>query len=228
MASVGMEINQAETAFVWPKPEGYGLRWFTPAVEVDLCGHATLASAHVLYEQGRLDPRHSVGFHTRSGILTCSLSDGEVVMDFPAERPAESHDLGIAQALGVRTLWEGANRMDLFCVLESQDAVLALNPDFAAVKKLGHRALIVTAKSTDADTDYVCRCFAPQAGIDEDPVTGSAHCALAPYWQGQLGKNELVGLQASKRTGRVKATVSETRVILRGKARTVVSGTLTA
>jgi PhzF family phenazine biosynthesis protein len=227
MQQVAAEMNLSETAFLLPRADGYDLRWFTPTVEVDLCGHATLASAHVLWETGTLPPEQTASFHTRSGVLTCVQKEGRIEMDFPATRPTESPTLdGLAAALGVKPRWVGRTRFDCFAELESEAAVRALKPDFARIGALGGRGFIVTAKATTAGYDFVSRFFAPAAGVNEDPVTGSAHCCLAPYWAEQLGKDELIGYQASPRGGVVGVRVVGDRVRLSGNAVTVFRGEL--
>ena len=230
MQAAAAEMNQAETAFVRPRPDGdWDLRWFTPTVEVDLCGHATLASAHALWETGRAAPDRPVRFHTRSGILTCVRAAGRIEMDFPAEpavpvqSPAEE-----AFTLGATPVFVGRNRMDMLVVLGTAAEVRELAPDLAEVAKIKARGVIVTAKSDRADADFVSRFFAPQSGVAEDPVTGSAHCCLGPYWRAELGKDDLVGYQASNRGGFVAVRCVGNRVILGGNAVTVVTGELRA
>ena len=221
MARIAMEMNQAETAFVAPIDEGdYVLRWFTPTVEVDLCGHATLAAAHALWERG---DQGTLRFRTRSGVLTAERTADGIALDFPAEPPVAAslpHELAF---LG-RTLWTGRNRMDWFVEIADEDELRALRPDVAAIASLGMRGLIVTAAGRNVD--FVSRCFFPQSGVDEDPVTGSAHCALAPFWSERLGKHSLVGYQASRRGGMVRATHRGTRVRLEGRAVTILRGEL--
>lgn len=221
MQRVAMEMNQAETAFVRPlSGEGqYALRWFTPTVEVDLCGHATLATAHVLFSSGV--SHEELRFRTKSGVLTARRKDEEIELDFPAEAPTAA-DLPVD--LGLEAVWTGRNRMDWFVQVASSDQVRQLRPDFARIATLGMRGLIVTA--ADGDYDFVSRCFFPQSGVDEDPVTGSAHCALAPFWAARLGRPELVGYQASRRGGVVQVEALGERVKLRGRAVTTVSGEL--
>jgi PhzF family phenazine biosynthesis protein len=230
MQAVAAEMNQAETAFLRPRADGdWDLRWFTPAVEVDLCGHATLASAHVLWESGRSSRGRPVRFHTRSGVLTCTAARGRIEMDFPAEpavaieSPAEE-----AFAFGASPVFVGRNRMDMLVVLDSAEAARKLDPDMSRVAKIKARGVIVTARSDKPDADFVSRFFAPQSGIAEDPVTGSAHCCLGPYWRDVLGKNELVGHQVSKRGGYVTVRCAGNRVVLGGTAVTVVAGELRA
>jgi PhzF family phenazine biosynthesis protein len=228
MQSIAAEMNQAETAFIFRRADGeWDLRWFTPTVEVELCGHATLASAHVLWTTNRVTPDAPIRFHTQSGVLTCTQADGRIEMDFPAEpakeiqSPAEE-----AFALGATPIFVGRNRMDLLVVLASADEVRNLAPDISLVAKIKGRGVIVTARSDVPEEDFVSRFFAPQSGVAEDPVTGSAHCCLGPYWAGVLGKNELVGHQVSKRGGRVAVRCVGNRVMLGGMAVTVVEGQL--
>jgi len=226
MQAVAAEMNQAETAFLRPRSDGdWDLRWFTPTVEVDLCGHATLASAHVLWESGRMPAGQPVRFHTRSGVLTCTAAGGQIEMDFPAEpatpiqAPAQE-----AFALGAAPTFVGRNRMDMLVVLDSAETLRQLAPDMGLVVKIKARGVIVTARSDRPGADFVSRFFAPQSGVAEDPVTGSAHCCLGPYWRDVLGKDELIGYQASKRGGTVAVRCVGNRVILGGTAVTVVEG----
>jgi PhzF family phenazine biosynthesis protein len=230
MQAAAAEMNQAETAFVRPRPDGdWDLRWFTPTVEVDLCGHATLASAHALWETGRAGRDKPVRFHTKSGVLTCVLAAGRIEMDFPAEPPrAVQAPAEEAFALGAAPVFVGRNRMDMLVVLGSAEEVRRLKPDLGQVAKIKARGVIVTARSDRPDADFVSRFFAPQSGVAEDPVTGSAHCCLGPYWQGELGKAELVGYQASPRGGFVAVRCVGDRVMLGGRAVTVVARELKA
>lgn len=232
MQSLAREMNLSETAFVSPRGEAWGLRWFTPAVEVDLCGHATLASAHALWEEGLLAADRAALFDTRSGRLTCRRDgDGEIAMDFPAkpvsaaEPPAE-----LLTALGVEAArFVGRNAFDYFVELDADDAVRSLDPDHSRLRRLPVRGVIVTAPARQgADYDFVSRFFAPGAGVDEDPVTGSAHCALAPHWSARLGRASLVGFQASPRGGYVRTRIEADRVRLCGEAVTVLRGELSA
>jgi PhzF family phenazine biosynthesis protein len=230
MQAVAAEMNLAETAFLVPRADGsWDLRWFTPVAEVDLCGHATLASAHVLWEQEI--PARSLQFHTRSGVLTCTLGGPGIEMDFPAE-PAVAAEApaGLLEALGVAApRFVGRNRMDWLVEAADEAAVLALAPDFGRLRALDARGVVVTARAdAGASCDFVSRCFFPPVGIDEDPVTGSAHCALAPYWAERLGRDALVGRQASARGGVVHVRTSGARVVLGGTAVTVLRGELLA
>jgi len=227
MQQVAREMNLSETAFLLRLRDGWGLRWFTPTTEVDLCGHATLASAHALWEMRHLSGDEVARFHTKSGLLTARRAGETIEMDFPAE-PAESCSFptDLARALGISMSWVGMNRFDYLVEIESEKALRALNPDLAALAELEERGVIVTARSSDVRFDFVSRFFAPRLGVDEDPVTGSAHCALGPYWGEKLGKEELTGYQASQRGGVVRVGLAGERVRLGGKAVTVLRGQL--
>jgi PhzF family phenazine biosynthesis protein len=237
MAAVAREMNLSETAFVSPRdPAGrpaageFDLRWFTPAVEVALCGHATLASAHVLWETGRVPADRVIRFHTRSGVLTARRDggrDGWIELDLPAKPPAAADaPSALVDALGVTPVWVGQNRMDYLLEVESEEAVRQVAPDFRLLKSLPVRGVIVTARSQSPEFDFVSRFFAPGAGIDEDPVTGSAHCCLGPYWQGRLGKADFLARQLSARGGVVRVGCRGERVLLGGQAVTVLTGEL--
>jgi predicted PhzF superfamily epimerase YddE/YHI9 len=229
MQQVAAEMNLSETAFVRPLAEGWELRWFTPAVEVDLCGHATLASAHVLWEQGRVPPGEPIRFHTRSGVLTARPAADGIELDFPAT-PAEpaAAPPGLAAAVGAAPRFVGRNRFDYLLELDSEAAVRGLRPDLRALAAVPVRGIIVTARSAVPAFDFVSRFFAPASGVPEDPVTGSAHCCLGPFWAGRLGKDELRAYQASARGGVVGVRVAGQRVYLRGRAVTVLRGELLA
>ncbi len=229
MQRVAAEMNLSETAFLAPSGDGYRLRWFTPTVEVDLCGHATLASAHILWEAGQLRPDDTARFHTRSGLLTATRSDGEIVLDFPAS-PVEDADApaGLAEALGIAPQRVARGRFDYLVEVASEAEVRGLRPDFRALGAVEvERGIMVSAPGSDG-VDFVSRFFAPAAGVDEDPVTGSAHCVLAPYWSHRLGRDELVGYQASARGGTVRVAVRGDRVLLGGRAVTIFRGDLLA
>jgi PhzF family phenazine biosynthesis protein len=229
MQLVAREMNLAATAFLVPRGDDFDVRWFTPTVEVDLCGHATLASAHVLWEDGKLPPGATVRFHSRSGLLTAERSDGLVWLDFPATPPAETAAPDkLGEALGVPLGFVGRTLFDYFVELDSEATVRGLAPDLTLVGQLPVRGVIVTARSATADHDFVSRFFAPAAGIPEDPATGSAHCALAPYWADRLGRTDLRGYQASPRGGRVRVRAAGDRVRLGGHAITVMRGELLA
>ena len=227
MQNVAREMNLSETAFLHKQADGFNLRWFTPTVEVALCGHATLASAHVLWEEGHLDGNQPARFHTKSGLLMAERKADWIELDFPAtpEEPAPAPD-GLSAALGAAFRYVGKTRFDYLVELESEAAVRSLQPDHSTLRKIPVRGVIVTSRSDSEEYDFVSRFFAPGSGIDEDPVTGSAHCCLGPYWQKRLGKNEFVAFQASARGGVVRVRVNGDRVILGGKAITVLRGEL--
>jgi len=228
MRAVAAEMNVAETAFLVPRTDAaYDLRWFTPTVEVDLCGHATLASAHILWEQRRLPLAETARFHTRSGLLSAWRDGDTIRMDFPAEPAVTSEPPPeLRRALGVDFQFAGRNRMDWLVEVADEATLGAVRPVLDALTAVGGRGVIVTARSSSPERDFVSRFFAPAAGVDEDPVTGSAHCALAPYWSAKLGKTALTGFQASTRGGTVACAVQGGRVVLGGHAVTVLRGTL--
>jgi PhzF family phenazine biosynthesis protein len=228
MQLVAREMNLSETAFLIKRGEGYNLRWFTPVVEVDLCGHATLASAHVLWEQGHLKPDVPARFHTRSGVLTATKKGAWTEMNFPATPVKLDSGLrnDIEAALGTKVRNVGRTCYDYFAELESEEAIRSAHPDFSKLARLGSRGLIVTSAASDSGHDFVSRFFAPAAGIDEDPVTGSAHCCLGPYWKERLGRDNLTGYQASARGGIVRTRCEGDRVFLSGQAVTVLRGEL--
>jgi predicted PhzF superfamily epimerase YddE/YHI9 len=227
MQLVAREMNLAETAFLVRRLDGFNLRWFTPVYEVDLCGHATLASAHVLWEQEHLPTDQIARFHTRSGLLTAERRDRFIWLDFPSTpaAPAEPPP-DLSQGLGTGGRFVGRTPFDYLVELDSESAVRDLTPDLAILARVPVRGIIVTAKATSPDCDFVSRFFGPAAGVPEDPVTGSAHCALAPYWSSRLGRNELVGYQASARGGTVHVRLAGDRVKLGGEAVTVLKGEL--
>ena len=227
LQDVAREMNLSETAFLLPHEDGYDLRWFTPVAEVDLCGHATLASAHVLWEEGLLPSNHVARFHTRSGLLTARHSDGWIEMDFPARpaRPCEASE-NLVEALGIVPQWVGSSDTDLLVLLETEKQVRSLMPDIGLLRRVDVRGVIVTAEAVSEGSDFVSRFFAPRVGVDEDPVTGSAHCTLAPFWQERLGRSELMGYQVSARGGKVRTRVEGDRVKLTGQAVTVLRAEL--
>lgn len=229
MRNVAREMNLSETAFLTPQDGGYNLRWLTPAVEVDLCGHATVASAHVLWQDGHLPEGVQARFHTRSGLLTADRRGDWIELDFPAkiaqtaEAPPELlPSLGVAKARFV-----GRNAFDYLVEIESEAELRALSPDHTALRKVPVRGVIATARGS-GEFDFVSRFFAPGSGVDEDPVTGSAHTALGPYWAQRLGKQEFTAFQASARGGVVRVAVKGDRVLLGGQAVTVMTGKLLA
>jgi PhzF family phenazine biosynthesis protein len=227
MQRVAAEMNLSETAFLLRQDDGWSLRWFTPAVEVDLCGHATLASAHALWDEG-IDDGATLRFRTRSGLLTATRNGDWIELDFPATREeAVDAPQELLAALGTSNAkYIGRNRFDYLVELPSEDDVRALEPDHAALRKLTVRGVIVTSKAANGEYDFVSRFFAPGAGIDEDPVTGSAHSCLAPYWAPRLGKNDFVAYQASARGGVLRVRLDGERVKLGGRAVTVLRGEL--
>lgn len=248
MQALALELNLSETAFLVPHDSGFHLRWFTPVSEVDLCGHATLASAHVLWEDGHLPASEPARFHTLSGELTARLDGEWILLDFPAELVSEATPpAGLVEALGVTPEWIGHNRLDWLVAVADEQAVRDAAPDFGALKRVETRGVMITAAAeapgaTTAtfahegvapapapcapEADFVSRYFAPAFGIDEDPVTGSAHCALAPFWAGRLGRDRLTGLQLSARGGLVRVQHRGDRVELGGQAVTVLRSTL--
>ena len=230
MQRVAREMNLSETAFLVRRDDGtFDLRWFTPAVEVDLCGHATLASAHVLWEQHHLAPDAPAVFRTRSGRLSAVLRGAGIEMDFPAEpdEPAAVPD-GLADALGAEPTYVGRNRFDYLVEVDAETAVRRLTPDFRRLGEIDARGVIVTARAESDGFDFVSRFFAPRTGIDEDPVTGSAHCCLGPYWRRRLDRDTFTAWQASERGGLVRVVVRADRVMLSGQAVTVLRGELLA
>jgi predicted PhzF superfamily epimerase YddE/YHI9 len=227
MQNVAREMNLAETAFLHPENDGYRLRWFTPASEVALCGHATLASAHVLWEDHHLPAGRQARFHTQSGLLTADRRGDWIDLDFPATPPAQSPaPPGLAAALRVGSRWVGRSKFDYLVELDSEDAVRELKPDLVALERVDARGVIVTSRATTAGFDFVSRFFAPRVGVPEDPVTGSAHCTLAPFWSERLARTEMTAYQASPRGGVVRVRLAGDRVILGGQAVTVLRGEL--
>jgi len=228
MQSVAQEMNLSETAFLQKAADGYDLRWFTPAIEVELCGHATLASAHVLWEAGHLPHGEQARFHTLSGLLTATRKDEWIELDFPAKlAQAAQVPERLLEALGMDApLYVGKNQFDYLVEVASESAVAGMQPNFSLLKTLGVRGIIVTSRAEMSGFDFVSRFFAPGSGIDEDPVTGSAHCCLGPYWQERLGKAEFVARQISARGGTVRVRVENDRVHLGGQALTILRGEL--
>lgn len=227
MQNVAGEMNLSETAFLVRHGDGFNLRWFTPAVEVDLCGHATLASAHVLWEEGHLNSGEIARFHTRSGLLTAERQGDWIELNFPAtlEEPATAPP-NLVEALGVTPKYIGRNKFDYLVEVESEAIVRNLRPNFALLETVPVRGVIVTSRASAREYDFVSRFFAPGSGVAEDPVTGSAHCCLGPFWSARLGKSEFVAYQASARGGVVRVRVSGDRVYLGGQAITVMRGEL--
>jgi len=228
MQAVAAEMNLSETAFVTPRESGFGLRWFTPVAEVDLCGHATLAAAHLLWEQA-VTTLPEIRFHTRSGILSARRKTHAIELDFPATpaMPAPCPK-ELLPALGIETSEILRSQYDYLVRVETEQDVRNMAPDFARLSMIDTRGVIVTAPAEHGDYHFVSRFFAPGFGIDEDPVTGSAHCTLAPYWANKLNSKRLTAFQASKRGGTVQMQLQGDRIILAGAAVTVLAGTLTS
>lgn len=238
MQAVAAEMNLAETAFVWREDDAYRLRWFTPTVEVPLCGHATLASAHVLWRVGAVPTTAPIAFETLSGRLVAAPEGDWIRLDFPALPPRTEPcppPAGLLEALAIASARvhevprpKAADGPSWLVEVGSETALVAIRPDFGALAALPGHAVIVTAKAAADGRDFVSRFFAPKAGIDEDPVTGSSHCSLAPFWAARLGRSELVGVQLSARTGTVRVRHHGERVDLLGRAVTVLQGELVA
>jgi predicted PhzF superfamily epimerase YddE/YHI9 len=229
LQDVAREMNLSETAFLLPHEDGFDLRWFTPTVEVDLCGHATLASAHVLWEDEHLPTDSVARFHTRSGLLTARRDGDWIELDFPVEK-AEKWEppIPLGRGLGAEPLWVGKSRLDLLVELADEKTIRTLRPDMNFIAGLDVRGVIVTSRAVSERFDFVSRFFAPGAGVPEDPVTGSAHCTLGPFWADRLQRNELVGYQVSDRGGTVRVRLQDDRTLLGGQAVTVMRGTLSA
>jgi PhzF family phenazine biosynthesis protein len=219
MQSVAHEMNVSETAFFYRESGGFNLRWFSPLVEVDLCGHGTLAAAHVLREEGYFRQQQTARFFTRSGLLTARLRGERIELNFPA---LDQHDtvppLALRQALGVSMKYVGTDGHDYLVELASEETVRSLRPDFNLLSTIQARAIIVTSRSSSSGYDIVSRVFAPRLGINEDPVTGSAHCSLGPFWKARLNKKELIAYQASARGGMLRLRIEDDRIYLTGKA----------
>jgi predicted PhzF superfamily epimerase YddE/YHI9 len=228
MQAVAAEMNLSETAFLVPRGQSFGLRWFTPRVEVDLCGHATLAAAHALWETHVLDPRQEAHFSTKSGKLAVRrLADGWLELDFPALPAAPAAPpAGLLEALGVEASYVGRSRFDYLVEVADAGLVRGLAPDLPRLARVDCRGAIVTAPADEPGADFVSRFFAPAVGVDEDPVTGSAHCVLAPHWAARLGRDRLDALQVSARGGRLRTALAGDRVRIAGQAVTVLRGEL--
>lgn len=226
MQSVAQEINLSETAFLRPKGHDYELRWFTPTTEVDLCGHATIASAHILYEFGYYDPDETINFHTRSGVITSTFNRGTIELSMPRFKfePTSAPE-GLLEILGVTPVAVAVSENDtLIAELENADLVRNFKPDTDEINKLAHEGLAITALGDDGKYDFVSRYFSPQTGIPEDPVTGMAHCLLGPYWESKTGKQTFRAYQASPRGGELWIRLSDKRAFIGGKAITVMKG----
>jgi PhzF family phenazine biosynthesis protein len=227
---VAREMNLSDTAFLVRRDDEFDLRWLTPSVEVDLCGHATIASAHVLWEDGHLPASAQARFHTRSGLLTADRRGEWIELDFPVnEAVAAEPPSSLLPALGVTApVAVMKNVFDYLVEVQSETELRALRPDHASLRRIPVRGVIVTARPASPAFDFVSRFFAPGAGIDEDPVTGSAHTALGPYWGAKLGKTKMTAYQASARGGVVRLRLAGDRIVLGGQAVTVMQATLLA
>jgi PhzF family phenazine biosynthesis protein len=227
MQNVAAEMNLSETTFVRPLGDELELRWFTPTVEVDLCGHATLASAHALWWAGLVPKDQPIRFRTLSGVLTCTRNGDFIELDFPATppQPAEPPPL-LIEALGAQPRDVARSKYDYLAVFDVAETVRILRPDFRKLEEIPCRGVIISAPSDDPAFDFVSRFFAPRLGIDEDPVCGSAHCCLTPYWARCLGKSHLTGRQVSQRGGTLRLRLNGDRVVLAGQAVTVWRGEL--
>lgn len=228
LQGVAGEMNHTATAYLLPQDDGYKVRWFTATAELALCGHGTLASAHLLWETGRVPASQPIRFYSPGGLLTARRAGETIVLDFPATPITEnSTPDGLLEALdGVQSRFTGQNQFDYLVEVESEAAVRGLQPDLAALKRLPVRGVIVTSRATAPNYDFVSRFFAPSVGINEDSATGSAHTTLGPYWQTRLGKNSFVAYQASARGGRLSVTVEGERVFIGGEAVTIWRGEL--
>jgi PhzF family phenazine biosynthesis protein len=227
MRSVAAEMNLAETAFPLPEGDGFRLRWFTPKVEVRLCGHATLATAHILWEQGILAPEREARFETLSGLLTARRDGDLIELDFPSRPPlpkAPDWADAVIGALGIKPVYIGMSAEDILFEAVDEGAVRSVQPDFATLRSLPARGVIVTSRSADKRFDFISRFFAPAVGVDEDPVTGSSHTVLVPYWAGRLGRSSFTAYQASARGGVLYLRLDGDRVKIAGKAVTVIRG----
>jgi len=227
MAAVAKETNLPATAFVYPDGNRFSLRWFTATTELELCGHGTLASAHVLYEAGHVERRQPIHFQSRGGLLTATARDGWIELDFPAmPQRSIAPPPGLAESLGVELRYVGRGKLDCLVEVADEATVRDLRPDLTRLRAVDARGIIVTSRSDNADRDFVSRFFAPSVGIAEDPVTGSAHCCLAPYWAAKLNKSELVAQQISARGGMLRLRLDGDRVCIAGQAVTVIRGEL--
>jgi predicted PhzF superfamily epimerase YddE/YHI9 len=229
MQAVASEMNLGATAFVRRLVDGFELRWFTPTVELELCGHGTLASAHVLWESGELAAAEPARFRTRGGLLAAAQRGEWIELDFPAtpDEPAAAPP-GLVEALGASPAYVGKSRFDYLVELDGEEAVRALSPDLRLLGRISARGVMVTSRSASPGYDFVSRFFAPAAGIDEDPATGSAHCCLGPFWRRRLGRSEFLARQVSARGGVVRVRLDGDRALLGGQAVTVWRGELFA
>lgn len=227
MQNVAKEMNLSETAFLYKQEDGFHLRWFTPVAEVDLCGHATLASAHILWETGLLNSKEQARFLTRSGLLMAEMREDQIELNFPAnpDEPASAPP-GLLEALGITPQYVGRSKFDYLIEGDSEESVRKIRPDFTLLKTVPVRGISVTSLATSPGYDFISRFFAPRVGVNEDPVTGSVHCTLGPFWSKKLGKNEFIAYQASERGGVLRIRVAGDRVYLGGRAVTILRGEL--
>ncbi len=227
MQSVAAQMNLSETAFLTPLGNAFSLRWFTPLKEVDMCGHATLASAHILWQQGIADKQDTIHFDTLSGELTATLQNDCIELDFPrlSLKPIET-PRELIEILGITPTFSAMFGEKHLFEIEDQQQLEQLTPDFSALKSIPARGVSITCKSRDSKYDFVSRYFAPWVGINEDPANGSSHCALTPYWANHFGKNELTAYQASERGGELTLRLAGDRVKISGKAITVLKAEL--
>ncbi|MCG8572043.1 MAG: PhzF family phenazine biosynthesis protein [Spirochaetes bacterium] len=227
---IAAEMRHSETAFLLKKEDNhYHLKWFTPKAEVKLCGHATLASAHILAELKLINKNQKINFSTLSGILTAEFDDSYIHLDFPQQQITQVHDPEkidfIEQLFQIKTTFVGSDPSRYLIELKNEQTVLSVNPDFSQLQEEQLDNYIITAKADDPKYDFISRYFAPKHGVYEDPVTGSAHCFLAPYWSKKIHKSQLTGFQASTRTGIIKCNlINDQRIILSGQAITFLSG----
>jgi len=225
MKNIAFEMNLSETAYVLKEGDNYNLRWFTPHSEVDLCGHATLASSHILWEKGLHNKNSTIHFQTRSGLLKANMVNGKIELDFPID---EAHQIEVpddlVKTLGAKPIYLGMTKWSYLAEMDSEETVRNIKPDFDLMETLEAWGLMITARSSTMEFDFVSRFFAPRKGVKEDPVTGSAHCALGPYWMKKLNKNEFTAYQASKRGGVIGVKIEGERVKLTGEAVTVLEG----
>jgi PhzF family phenazine biosynthesis protein len=227
MQQLAAEMNLSETAYLWREGDAYRLRWFTPEKEAKLCGHATLASSHVLWEQGLERPDARLHFETMSGTLFATRADDGITLDFPLEIESEiPAPRDLVAALGREPSYVGSTGEKFLVEYETEQEVRELQPDFEALRRLSARSVMVTARSSTSGFDFVSRYFAPKYGIPEDPVTGSAHSCLGPHWQKRLGKSSLVAYQASRRGGILRLTLRDARIFITGHAVTIWRGAL--
>lgn len=227
MLSIASEMNLSETAFVKKIDDEFKLKWFTPQVEVNLCGHATLATSHILWEQGILSPGEEAKFHTLSGLLTVTNDNGEYEMNFPAYNVIDvSKNEKLSEALGANPVNFAEAEYHYICEYENEEQIRNISPSFETLMGLEKFGTIITAPSSGNGFDFVSRFFAPSKGINEDPVTGSAHCSLGPYWKNKTGRDNFNAFQASQRGGTVKIKIKDGRVFLKGKAVTFLRGEL--